>query len=198
MLNVVKQPCTAIISGATNCGKTELILNLLEREYFQHFENIVIICSTLKWNKTYRNRKWIWSDDNIFLITPKDNLYIILKEFSKLLQNMETLFILDDIISDNDLDKKRTPLLELAISGRHRDHSLWILTQSYTAIPKNLRRQSKMLFIFFPNHRSDLTILDQETNLIDDWSVIKHKLSKSKYKFLYIRLEFPREYQING
>ena len=55
-----------------------------------------------------------------------------------------------------------------------------------------------MLFIFFPNHRSDLTILDQETNLIDDWSVIKHKLSKSKYKFLYISLEFPRSYSING
>ena len=67
---------------------------------FNHFENIVIICSTLKWNKTYHNRKWIWTDDNIFLINPKDNLYIILKEFSKLFQNMETLFILDDIISD--------------------------------------------------------------------------------------------------
>ena len=56
-----------------------LILNLLEREYFQHFDYIVIICSTLKWNKTYRNRKWIWTDNNIFLIIPNDNLYKILR-----------------------------------------------------------------------------------------------------------------------
>ena len=35
--------------------------------------------------------------------------------------------------------------LELAISGRHRGHSLWLLTQSYTAVPNNIRRQAKML-----------------------------------------------------
>jgi len=68
----------------------------------------------------------------------------------------ETLFIVDDLIADKTLDKKRQPLLDLAISGRHRKHSLWLLTQSYTAIPKNLRRQKKQLFVWYPSEKSDL------------------------------------------
>ena len=41
-----------------------------------------------------------------------------------LLARSATLFLIDDIIADEALDKRRQPLLELAISGRHRQHSL--------------------------------------------------------------------------
>ena len=64
---------------------------------------------------------------------------------NNLLARSRTLFLIDDIIADETLDKRRHSLLELAILGRHRCHSLWLLTQSYTAIPKNIRRQAKML-----------------------------------------------------
>ena len=47
ILNVVKEPCTAAIIGMTNSGKTKLVLDLLENEYFEHFENIIIICPTI-------------------------------------------------------------------------------------------------------------------------------------------------------
>ena len=41
----------------------------------------------------------------------------------------EVLFITDDIIADEGLDKRRqSELFELTISGRHRDHYLWLLT----------------------------------------------------------------------
>ena len=95
------------------------------------------------------------------------------------------------------LDRKRQPLLELAISGRHRGHSLWLLTQSYTAIPKNLRRQKKMLFVWYPNEKSDLKTIDEETNIIDDLEVVKKELKSSKYACLYIRLEYPRSYKVS-
>ena len=71
------------------------------------------------------------------------------------------------MITDETLDKRRQPLLELAISGRHRKHSLWLLTQSYTALPKNLRRQKKMVFIWYPSEKSDLKMIDEETNLME-------------------------------
>ena len=61
---------------------------------------------------------------------------------STLLSGENTLFIVDDMISDETLDKKQNSLLELAISGRHRRHSLWLLTQSYTAIPKNQKSRN--------------------------------------------------------
>ena len=42
-----------------------------------------------------------------------------------MLSGEETLFIVDDMIADETLDKKLQPLLELAISGQHKNHSLW-------------------------------------------------------------------------
>ena len=102
------------------------------------------------------------------MIEPGDQLLDWIKNFSKLFAGESTLFIIDDIIADEWLNKRRGCLLELAISGRHRDHSLWLLTQSYTAIPKNLRRQKKMLFMWYPNEKPDLRIADDETNVIPD------------------------------
>ena len=163
-----------MFSGPTNCGKTKKALHLLENEYRYHFSPIIIICGTLRWNRTYLSRPWIRSDDRIFLIEPKDKLFKWIAFLSKLFVGQVTLFIVDDIISDETLDKKHQPLLELAISGRHRDHSLWLLMQSYTAIPKNLRRQKKMLFIWFPNEKSDLKTIDEETNIVDDLEVVKN------------------------
>ena len=42
-------------------------------------------------------------------------------------------------MANKDLDKRRQPQLQLSISGRHRGHYLWLLTQSYKGIPKKLR-----------------------------------------------------------
>ena len=96
-----------------------------------------------------------------------------------MLSGEETIFIVD-MIADETLDKKRQPLLELAISERHKKHSLWLLTQSYTALPKNLRRQKKQLFIWHPSEKSDLKMIDEETNLMnsEDLAKIKEKLAR--------------------
>ena len=196
MTNYVKVPCTVLFSGPTNCGKTQLVLDLIENEYRNHFDNIIIICSTVRWNKTYLTRRWLWSDDSVFLIEPRDKLFEWISRLTKLLAGEETLFVIDDMIADESLDKKRQSMLELAISGRHRNHSVWLLTQSYTAIPKNLRRQKKMLFVWYPHERSDLQKVDEETNIIDDLEVVKKELQSSKYACLYIRLEYPRSYKV--
>ena len=54
-----KYPHSAIICGQTNCGKTEYTLDLLQNKYKGVFENIVILCPTIDWNKAYKNRSWI-------------------------------------------------------------------------------------------------------------------------------------------
>ena len=71
-------------------------------------------------------------------------------ERSNLEAGNAVLFIVDDTIADENLDKRRQSLLELAILGRHKNHYLWVLTQSYTAIPKNLRRHAKAIFTWYP------------------------------------------------
>ena len=127
--------------------KLYLVLELIEKEYNNHFDYIVIICPTLEKNSTYHAKKWIKNDYKVWIVKPKDNLYQWIKKLSELLRFFDVLFILDDIIANESLDKRRQPLLELAISGRHWGHYLWLLTQSYTAVPKNLRRQAKAIFV---------------------------------------------------
>ena len=86
---------------------------------------------------------------------------------SKLLAGSKTLFLIDDIIAGEALDKHCQPLSELAISGRHRAHLLWLLTQSYTAVPNNIRRQVKMLYIWYPQNRMDLNVVHKENDIIE-------------------------------
>ena len=107
-------------------------------------------------------------DDKVWLIEPKNRLYQWIEKLSQLLAHSETLFIIDDIIADESLDKRRQSLLELAISGRHRGHYLWLLTQSYTAIPKNLRRQAKTIFVCYPKEREDLKAIHGGNDVLTD------------------------------
>ena len=44
----IKGPHTATFTGQTKCGKTHLVLELIEKGYNKHFDYIVIICPTLK------------------------------------------------------------------------------------------------------------------------------------------------------
>ena len=124
MTDYIKEPHTAIFTGQTKCGKTHPVLDLIEKEYNKHFDLIIIICPTLQENSTYHAKEWIKNDDKVWLIEPKDNLYQWIQKLSEFLRFLDVLFIVDDIIANKDLGKRRQPLLELSISGRHRRHCL--------------------------------------------------------------------------
>ena len=198
MTGYIKKPHTAIFTGQTGCGKTHIVLELIEKECKKHFDFIVIIYPTLRDNATYLSRKWIKTDDNVWLVDPKDNLYQRIKMLSELLRFLEVLFIMDDIIANESLDKRKQPLLELSISSRHRGHYLWLLIQSYSAIPKNLRRQAKAIFVWYPKERGDLKMIHDENDVItdDELVVVRGLLKKSKHACLYIRNEFPPGFRL--
>ena len=139
----MKELHTALFVAPTGVGKTHLALSLLETEHRNHFNFIVIICPTLRYNSMYKSRSWVWNDPDVIPIELENNLYYLIEKISNLLAGNKTLFLIDDIIEDETLDKCHQPLLELVISGRHRGHSLWLLTQSYTAVPNNIRKQAK-------------------------------------------------------
>ena len=107
--------------------------------------------------------------------------------------------MIDDIIADETLDKHHQPLLELAISGRDRGHSLWLLTQSYTAIPNNVRRQAKMLFVWYPQNRTDQNTIHKENDVIspEELARVKAQLKWGKHICLIMRMEHPRAYKIH-
>ena len=98
---------SAIICGATGSGKTEFLLDLLEREYRIFFKYIIIICITWRYNKAYLNRKWLFQDlQHIFLVDPNelvpkrddplnDTLKLFFENYGKLDDN-HVLFLLDN------------------------------------------------------------------------------------------------------
>ena len=162
----MKELHTALFVAPTGVGKTHLALSLLENEYRNHFDFIVIICPTLRYNSTYKSRGWVWNDPEVIPIEPGNQLYYLIEKISNLLAGSKTLFLIDDIIADEALNKHHQLLLELAISGRHRGHSLLLLTQSYTAIPNNIRRQAKMFYVWHPKNRMDLNTVHEENDVI--------------------------------
>ena len=95
--------------GQTGCGKTCLLLELIEKEYNKHVDFIVIICPTLQENSTFHLKEWIKTDDNVWLVDPRDNLYQWIKKLSELLRFLEVLFLIDDIKVNKDLDKRSSP-----------------------------------------------------------------------------------------
>ena len=68
--------------------------------------------------------------------------------FKNTLKGHQTLFIIDDCSAEGEINKKRDALSELAFSGRHRNHSLWVLTQKYNSVSKHVREQIKWLCLF--------------------------------------------------
>ena len=142
-MNLPKFPHSAMFVGVTACGKTEFLLRLLETIYKSHFEFIVILCPTILDNKTYLSRKWIFDDKNVFIVCDiEGKLNEWIKLFKNALKGHQTLFIIDDCSAEGEISKKRDALSELAFSGRHRNHSLWVLTQKYNLYPKTLESRS--------------------------------------------------------
>ena len=122
----------------------------------------------------------------------------MIEKISNLLAGDKTLFLIDEIIADETLDKCRQSLLELAISGRHSGHSLWLLTQC-TAVPNNIRRQAKMLYVWYPKNRMDLNTIHEENDVIglEELARVKAQLKREKYTCLIMRMEHPKAYMIH-
>ena len=183
----------------TGVGKTHLALSLLENEYRNHFNFIVIICPTLRYNSKYKSRGWVCNDHDVISIEPGNQLYDLIEKIGNLLAGSATLFLINDIISDETLEKRRQPLLELTISGRHRAHSLWLLTQSYTAIPNNIRRQAKMLYVWYHKNRTGLYTIHEDNDVIgpEELARVKAQIKWGKHTCLIMRMEHPRNYMIS-
>jgi predicted AAA+ superfamily ATPase len=90
-------PFNALISGMTGCGKTHFVLNLLETEFKNKFEYIIIICPTIPYNKT-DDKKFIHSDRDVIPLAIDDRLNEVLGRLIEIYKDCieQTLIIIDD------------------------------------------------------------------------------------------------------
>ena len=74
MTGYIKKPHASIFIGETGWGQTHLVLDLIEKQYNNHFDYIFISCPTMRKNDIYHSTEWIKNDDSVWLVDPKDNL----------------------------------------------------------------------------------------------------------------------------
>ena len=82
-----------------------------------------------KFNKTYQQCPWIWSDPEVYIHDPSLGLHDHLWAFYRVLQGSPTLYIINDCCAMKALTKKKDMLSELAFSGRHAEQSVWFISQ---------------------------------------------------------------------
>lgn len=201
-----KYPHCAIICGQTGCGKTEFVLDLLEEEYRQVFTNIIILCPTIQWNKAYKNREWIGDvskpkSKNIKIYNPivkgEEKLQELLRNFFKKYAGYPTLYIIDDCSATKELTKKKDMLSELAFSGRHAEQSVWVISQRYNSVLKDLREQTKWLCMFYTKDRDSFDNCLRENDVIptlEERQRMKEELKKKKHRKLILKTDQPTNY----
>ena len=200
-------PECALIVGKTNSGKTKWILDLLETKYRYKYENIVVICPTVSKNKTYLTRKWILSDPGVYLIdlnTWDIGLNQALGVLTKVFENEPTLFIIDDCSATQEVKYRKKAdngvcaLSNMAFSGRHDNHSCWLLTQKYNTVLKDYRENTAWIAMFYCKDKTSFDQCLDENDVVpnDRRQTIKDTLRKEKYSKLIIRTEPPVSYEV--
>ena len=208
-MELPKYPHCAIICGQIGCGKTEFVLNLLEGEYRGVFEHIVILCPTIQWNRAYKNREWIGDvrkpkSKNITIVNPlmngEEKLQELLRMFFNKYAGHPTLYIIDDCSATKELTKKRDMLSELAFSGRHAEQSVWVISQRYNSVLKDLREQTKWLCMFYTKDRDSFENCLRENDVIptlEERQRMQEELKKKKHRKLILKTDQPTNYWLD-
>ena len=154
-----KYPHSAVITEQTGCGKSVFVLDLLEKEYQGVFENIVILCPTVEWNKAYKTRSWIGDvrspkDKSIIIVNPvmrdgTERLQELLRYFFDKFAGRPTLHIIDDCYATKELTKKKDMLSQLEFS-----------------ILKDLREQAKWVCMFNTKDRDSFEYCLRENDVV--------------------------------
>ena len=154
-------PFNALIVGATNCGKTSFLVDLLSNEFLGAFDYIFLVCPTYIHNKTYDG--FAENDGDFFVIIPEqDQINDFLKLISLAFEGTNTLIILDDCAASKDVKKKTNELVNLAFSARHRGISVWVLSQQVTSIAKAFRENIACLVLFYSPSARDMKIIFED------------------------------------
>ena len=152
------------------------------------------MCPTILDNKTYLSRKWILNDKNVFIVCDVEGkLNEWIRLFKSTLKGRQCLLLM---IAQQKVNKKRDALSVLAFSSRHRNHSLWVLTQKYNSISKDVREQIKWLCLFFTKDRDSFEDCLRENDVVPDKNK-RDRLKKCLQDRPHSKL-IPKRYQPTG
>ena len=185
-----KSPFLATIVGSIGQGKTNVMMNILDE--LNNFYNRIVVFSA---NKLDTKLAMLGEGVEVYganverlneIITEIEKQQKKIKKAGKPLPPI--LLIFDDLISDKDFfpsTPKGNQLVNFIISLRHYNTSVIITAQQYKLIPKKLRVNTTMLFVFKLNEE-DAKDIFKEANF--GKSVFKKAYdmsTKDPHGFLY-------------
>lgn len=171
----------ALIVGPSNCGKTNVMLSLIESPNGLKFENVYIYSKSLYQTKYEYLKKLISTIKGMRLYTFNNNDDVIQTDEIK----PNSIMIFDDVACD-----KQNNIKNYFSMGRHKNVDSFYLCQTYTRIPKHLLRDNANFIIVFKQDDLNLRhIFNDHVGCdisFEDFKKICHECWKEKYGFLTI------------
>lgn len=179
--NLLPDSVRCIITGPSNCGKTNVVFNLLTQPNGLHFNNVYIFSKSLHQPKYQLLEKIILEVGEVGYF--KFNSSADLEEPGK--AKPYSVFIFDDISSQNHKIVK-----DYFAMGRHNNIDMIYIGQTYSKIPKQLIRDNVNLICIFKQDDLNLKHIYNDHICSDmDFAKFKELCRRAwgeKYGFLVI------------
>lgn len=179
--NMLPSTVRGIICGPSNCGKTNVLISLLESPNGLRFENLYVYSKSLQQPK-YRYLENLMSTlDEIEYFTFSNNSEVI----PSIEARPNSIFVFDDVACG-----KQDTIREYFSMGRHSNVDCFYLCQTYAKIPKHLIRDNANLLILFKQDGTNLKhVYNDHVNTdmsYKDFCELCDKCWQHKYGFIVI------------
>lgn len=170
-----------IISGPSNCGKTNLIIGLLLHENGLRYKNVYLYSKTLFQPKYVFLEKVFKNVSEISFTKYRDNEEIISPNHAA----FNSIIIFDDVACEN-----QNNIRDYFAMGRHKNIDCFYLNQTYSKIPKQLIRDNANLIILFKQDEVNLRhVYDEHVSADMTWLQFRDMCAKiwsTPYSYLVI------------
>lgn len=150
-----------IITGPSNCGKTNLILGLLLHENGLRYQNVYLYSKTIYQPKYLFLEKVFEMVPNVSFTKYHGNEEIL----SPMDAASDSIIIFDDVACEN-----QSNMRDYFSMGRHKNIDCFYLNQTYSKVPKQLIRDNANLIILFKQDDINLRhVYDEHVNTDMSW-----------------------------
>ena len=110
-----------------------------------------------------------------------------------------SLYIIDECSALTALNKKKDMMSMFAFSGRHAEQSVWVLTQTYNSVLKDLREQKRWVCLFHCKDRDSFEVCLRENDVIptrEQRAFMLQQLAETKHAKLLLKTDQPVCYTV--
>jgi hypothetical protein len=179
----------------TGVGKTNLIINLLDRPRFykNKFDKVILFSNTYHNDKIWKACKTI-DEENVHIDYSDETLQEIIDEQRQSIEEenpINTLIIFDDIIQQ--INKHSSLINKLVMRNRHYYLTIWITTQKYSLVSPTIRNNTSYYVLFGIKNRKekDFIINELSDNISEEdfTKIWDYALDGKNYNFMVISIK---------